>query len=257
MAITFVAKDDQSATAATSITVNVPAGAAVGDLLLAFIHTTGTKVTASSNDFAQNGGKWVLLGRQVSGGSTITNWAYYRIMQSGDTSWTFSTTASVQTQGTVVAYNESGTPKWLIGNSGDQAQVADSSALTNSTAQDAFVNDGIIIQVTFAYRSGGTILTLTHDVGTSRVSFVNGNSNLGMAVYDQIGTGDLASAFTSTLTTTSSLAPSDHYAMAYTVQSTPTGEFYDPADLIDASAAWTGHVYKGRDLAANDTTGVV
>lgn len=255
MAITFVAKDDQSTTGATSITLNVPAGAAVGDLLLAFVHTTGTKVTASSNDFSNGSNKWVTIGRQVSGGTTITSWAFWRIMQSGDTSWTFSTTASVQTQGSVLAYNESGTPKWLVSQSGDASVVSDSNALTNSGAADAYVYDGIILQVTYAFRSGGTILTLTHDVGTQRVSFVNGNSNLGLAVYDQIGTGDLASAFTSTLTTTSSLAPGDHYAMAYTVQSTPTSDLYDPAELIDASVTRNVQVYKGRDTAAADTTG--
>jgi len=256
VAITFVAKADTSVTAATSITLSVPSGAAAGDLLLAFIHTTGSKIV-TANDFSNGANKWNHMGRQLSGGSTITSWAFWRIMQSGDTSWTFTTTASVQTQGTVLAYNESATPTWLVSNSGDVAIVNDTSALTNSAAVDAFVNDGVIVQVSFCFRSGGTVLTLTHDVGTQRVSFLNGNSNLALAVYDQINTGDVSSAFTSTATTTSSLAPGDHYAMAFTVQSTPTSDLYDVADLIDGTVAWTGYVYKGRDLAANDTTGVV
>lgn len=254
MALTFVAKADASTTGATSITLSVPAGAAAGDLLVAFVHTVGTKTTGSANDFSNGSNKWVEMGHRIGGGSTSTNWAFYRIMQSGDTSWTFSTTASVRTQGSVLAYNDT-TPKWIVSGSGDQAEVQDSNALTNSAAVDAYVYDGAILQVTFAYRSGGTILTLTHDVGTQRVSFVNGDSQLGLAVYDQIGTGNVESAFTSTLTTTSSLAPTDHYAMAYTIQSTPTGELYADADLIDGSRTPASHVYKGRDTATDDTTG--
>lgn len=255
MAITFVAKADTSTTAATSITLSVPAGAAAGDLLLAFVHTTGTKVTASANDFSNGANKWTQMGHQLTGGSSITSWAFYRIMQSGDTSWTFSTTASVKTQGSVLAYNESGTAKWLVTGSGDQVAVNDNSALTNSAPLDAFVNDGVLLQVSFVFRSGLSLLTLTHDVGTQRVSFVNGDGSMLLAVYDQIGTGNLESAFTSTATSTGSVDPTDHYAMTYSVQSTPTSDMYDPADLIDASVAVTSHVYKGRDTAAADTTG--
>lgn len=252
MAITFVAKADSSTTGATSITLSVPAGAAAGDLLIALVHTYGTKVSSSANDFSNGSGKWTTLNR--ANASNVNIYGFVRIMQSGDTSWTFSTTASVKTQGTVLAYNESGTPAWVVGNAGDGTVSNDNNSLTNDLA-DGYVYDGALLQVTFANRSGGTILTLTHDVGTQRVSFVNGDSNLGLAVYDQIGTGDVASAFTSTLTTTSSLTPSDHVTMIYTIQSTPTVEMYDTFDLVDATAAWNSHVYKGRDTAAADTTG--
>jgi hypothetical protein len=251
MAITFVQYAEAETAAGTSISLSVPAGAAAGDLLVAFIQHGGSRTTVSSTNFSSGQGKWQLIHYD---NVALDTYVYWRVMESGDTSWTFNVTASNIINGVIVAYNESTTAKWCM--SGGSNPNADTSALT-ATSEVGFVEDGILFYSSFAYKVGGTITGITSDQGTQRRSLVNAGGTAAIAVYDTITTGEQRTAFTSTVTTTSG-NPSDHYALnPFWAQSTPDSGMYDPADLIDGSTSRTVQVYKGRDTAALDTVGAV
>lgn len=251
MAITFVQYAEAETGAGTSITLNVPTGAAAGDLLLAIVQTNGTRVTASSMDFSSGARKWELVNQYTYGVLTVR--MYWRIMASGDTSWAFTTTANAIIQGVVLAYNDSA-PLWCVQIPGNSQLLTDSNALTASS-EVGFIEDGVLMYVGLAYKSGGTITGISLDQGTSRRNYVNAGATAAISVADTITTGEQRTAVTSTVTTSSG-NPSDHVALTWSFQSTPTGEMYDPAELIDGSFATKNvQVYKGRDSAADDTAG--
>lgn len=250
MAITYVA-NHSAETTSTSITLNVPSGAAAGDLLLAFVHSAGTRATTAGTDFSAGVGKWTLL---ATGQSSVDDYfVYKRIMQSGDTSWSWSTTASAITQGAIVAYNDS-SPKWCVTNAPGVSEPLDSNGNSSPAPAAPYVYDGCVVYCGMAYRSSTGLTGISIDQGTSRLATVNAGGTMALAIYDSIGTGNVGAAFTSTTTSTS--PPSDHIAFSTTFQSTPTGELYDPSELIYADFDVTGHVYKGRNTAAEDTVGV-
>jgi hypothetical protein len=253
MAITFVQYAEAETASGTSLSLSVPAGAAAGDLLVAFIQHGGTRATASSTAFSPGQRKWQQSYFDAAG--ALDTYVYWRVMESGDTSWTFNVTANNIIQGVIVAYNESTTAKWCM--SGGSNPNADTSALT-ATSEVGFVEDGILFYSSFAYKAGGTITGITSDQGTQRRSAVNAGGTAAIAVYDTITTGEQRTAFTSTVTTTGG-SPTDHYALnPFWAQSTPDSGMYDPADLIDGSvSSRTVQVYKGRDTAALDTVGAV
>lgn len=254
MAITFVQYHDANVAAGTSITLNVPAGAAAGDLLLAFIHTAGTRVTASATDFGYGSNKWKPLTIYVTNPETIRPYVYYRIMQSGDTSWAFTTTANARTQGAIVAYNESGTAKWMMSQGSSTLMGQEDPESNTATAPPGYVYDGLMVYGTFAYRAGGTITDIAHDQGTGRLEVIDAASTFGMKISDDISTTAIDTTLTSTVTVATGTV-GDHIPFMLTVQSSATGDLYDPADLIDATWTRTSHVYKGRDTAADDTVG--
>jgi hypothetical protein len=249
MAITFVQYAEAETGAGTSITLNVPAGAAAGDLLIAVIQTNGTRVTASSMNFSPGAALWELV-QFVDYGFHFTR-VYWRVMKSGDTSWAFTTTASAVIQGLVLAYNESGTANWVMTN--PPGTLTDSNALT-ATSEVGFVENGVLFYVGQAYKSGGTITGISLDQGTSRRNYINAASTSAIAWADTITTGEQRTAVTSTVTTASG-NPTDHVAFTFYAQSAATVEMYDPAELIDGAQSRTVQVYKGRDTAAADTVG--
>lgn len=240
MAISFVQYHEAFSNAATSITLNVPTGAAAGDLLLASITSDGSKVSSTANDFSWGSNLWVQLYNSVFNDF----WQFWRVMESGDTSWTFTTTASSKMYGAIVAYNESGTANWCVSTTGVEEDTSSSTATGRVD-----VESGIGISGSWATGSG-VMTGITHDVGTSRVSGVNAAGTSALALYEH--TGPAHTAFTSTV---AGSPPNDHWANSIAFYTLPTAVFYDPADAIDASGTRTGYTYKGRDTAAADTVG--
>jgi hypothetical protein len=236
MALSFVQFSDNYTNSGTSLSMSVPSGAAAGDVLIAVVtFVSGARTSASATDFGGNN-KWTYLSTTSSSSQT---WYYWRIMQSGDTSWTYSTTSAGPIKGTIVAYTDT-SPKWYT----SLFAQADSTAATASAT--VTVASGLAIAISSAYRSS-SMTGISMNLGTSRVASTS--TQIAHAIYDDTTGG----VFTST---TTGSTPTDHFIAGMRLSSAESSDFYDLVK-IDSSNTDTGWIYKGRDTAADDTTGVV
>lgn len=99
MAVTYVnetnASDLDSGQSTSALALAIPSGAARDDLLLAFVHTNNTKgLTLPAG--------WTSLVR-LNGYSFLDLWVAYRVMQAGDTSFTWTQTTADLIAGKMIA----------------------------------------------------------------------------------------------------------------------------------------------------------
>jgi hypothetical protein len=239
MAISFVAYDDAYTNSGTTVVTTVPTGAAAGDMLVLITAATQGRSTTAGAPFAPGANIWQTIGAHI-GGSTMIVAVRYRIMESGDTNWTYTLSTTGAVRAVMLAYTDTA-PDWSISG----CTVTDDTSAATNFSDGTRVSDGVALNIGTAYRS--SLLTgISIDNGTSRIESVN--TQIGIAVRDSTTGG----SFTST---TTGSAPLDHYTFALWMQSSATGEMEDDVDLLAATPINDGYVYKGRDLATADNTG--
>ncbi len=222
MALAYVGVSSGFADSATSLTVDKPSGTSIGDIEIVQMMSSG------SSDTLSPASGWTQIVASTSN-ADYTFGAWYRVIQSGDTTWSFTSdgTSTLSFCAVTLSGQHASTP--IVDSGSSTAKVAASTNVAVSATGDG--SDQMIVVTTGTDVSGSVAWTI--DAGTERLDETLSTSEyLGHALY----TDTTSSSSTVTRNVQHDYGSSqDVHAVMVLVAPAPSGTAVTPAAESDSA----------------------